>query len=96
MSNFDKDRKVTGTNEWAEEKHNFQKGCSNGCAYCYAITMALQYGRIKNRKEWLHCKINKKKVNNNMKCNKCKKKIENEEIEEKNGKVYGDPIVEIE
>ena len=37
---------VTGTKEWAKYNYNIQKGCSNGCLYCYACAMAVRFKRV--------------------------------------------------
>lgn len=52
ISEFTKQRQGTGTREWAEINHNIQKGCSNGCLYCYARANALRYRTITDRKLW--------------------------------------------
>ncbi|MCK4473859.1 radical SAM protein [Candidatus Parcubacteria bacterium] len=37
---------------------NHVEGCSNGCKYpCYAMMMALRYGKIKSYKDWIRPKI---------------------------------------
>jgi DNA repair photolyase len=44
---------VFGTREWASSNLNLkQTGCPNGCKYCYACAMAVQYGRA-TPKTWL-------------------------------------------
>ena len=63
IDQFSKDRSGTGTNEWAEIKHNIQKGCPHGCLYCYACESALRYKRISSREEWLTETINLNAVN---------------------------------
>ncbi|MGO9014450.1 MAG: radical SAM protein [Dissulfurispiraceae bacterium] len=49
---FTADRTGTGTKEWSEHSVNIGRGCSHGCVYCYARSMALRFGRIKNRDDW--------------------------------------------
>ncbi len=49
----------TGTGEWAEKNINIQKGCSNGCVYCYAFKMAKRFGRVKDYDAWIHPIITK-------------------------------------
>lgn len=34
---------TSGTKEWAEVNCNFQRGCRNNCAYCYAKSMAIRF-----------------------------------------------------
>jgi DNA repair photolyase len=41
MNEFDKDRKGTGTLEWADWTENIQHGCANECLYCYAAFNAV-------------------------------------------------------
>jgi len=36
---------VTGTKEWAEHSANIVQGCAHNCAYCYAKSMAVRFGR---------------------------------------------------
>jgi len=52
-SDFDVQRTGTGTKEWAEVNFNIGLGCSNGCLYCYARSMAMRYKRIPDRGAWL-------------------------------------------
>lgn len=54
---FSQQRNGTGTREWSESIADFQLGCSNDCLYCYARDMALRFGQIKSRDEWLNEKI---------------------------------------
>jgi DNA repair photolyase len=42
----------TGTLEWARHNFNIGQGCRNGCLYCYALNIALRFGRIQSRDEW--------------------------------------------
>ena len=49
---FTADRSGTGTKEWSEHSVNFGRGCVHNCEYCYARSMALRFGRIKNREDW--------------------------------------------
>jgi len=44
--------RVGGTKEWAETNCNIVLGCEHGCRYCYARSMAYQFGRIKSYDEW--------------------------------------------
>jgi len=57
--------KPTGTREWASSNVNCVAGCSHRCRYCYAMGMALRFGRIHNREEWgdSYLNVNKKAVN---------------------------------
>jgi DNA repair photolyase len=52
----------TGTREWAEKTVNIQRGCSNGCRYCYAAANALRFKQVADRDEWLIEKINPEQV----------------------------------
>jgi DNA repair photolyase len=52
----------TGTREWAEKTVNIQRGCANGCRYCYARANALRFGQIAEVDEWLSEKINDEQV----------------------------------
>lgn len=63
IKDFSKNRKGTGTNEWAEIKFNIQKGCSNGCLYCYAKARALRFRDIDDHEQWIDETINEKMVN---------------------------------
>lgn len=48
MTNFDKKRKGSGTNEWAEEKRNIGRGCEHNCVYCYAhYDQVVRFQKIK-------------------------------------------------
>lgn len=51
MTDFDKNRKGTGTKEWAEVTENIQIGCANGCLYCYAAHNANRF-KLRDREEW--------------------------------------------
>ncbi|WP_371801799.1 radical SAM protein [Candidatus Lokiarchaeum ossiferum] len=43
---------TSGTLEWASSNVNIQKGCKNGCKYCYAARMAVRFKRCSNLMEW--------------------------------------------
>lgn len=43
---------TSGTKEWASSNVNIQKGCKNGCKYCYAARMAVRFKRCSNLFEW--------------------------------------------
>ena len=45
-------KKGFGVGEWCDSSVNCFFGCSNFCSYCYALRMALRFGRIKNPEEW--------------------------------------------
>lgn len=63
MEDFKKDRKGTGTREWSEEGFNIQKGCTNGCLYCYARQAAIQrWKRVKDKEAWLKPELYPKKI----------------------------------
>ena len=36
----------TGTNEWAASSVNIQRGCSHGCAYCYANANSVRFKQV--------------------------------------------------
>lgn len=55
-----------GTKEWADSNLNFQKGCKNGCLYCYAAQMAIRFKRCQNLEEWTNnISFNKKNLEKN-------------------------------
>ncbi len=37
-------KRIFGTKEWAEETLDIQRGCPNGCRYCYAKAEAVRFG----------------------------------------------------
>lgn len=39
-------KRITGTREWATSTVNCCNGCSHGCWYCYAHSMAARFGRL--------------------------------------------------
>ena len=49
--------KATGTREWAGTTTNCMTGCEHDCRYCYARSMALQYGRIESAGDWARPKL---------------------------------------
>jgi len=49
--------KTSGTKEWADKNINIQKGCRNGCRYCYAMKMAFRFGRVKDYSDWIRPEI---------------------------------------
>lgn len=51
--------KKTGTKEWSDYSRNIQLGCSHGCKYCYACSMATRFHRVKDAKNWMDPKLNK-------------------------------------
>jgi DNA repair photolyase len=60
---FNNQRNDTGTREWAEINANIQKGCSNNCLYCYAMSNALRFGQIQTHEQWGQETIDWKAVN---------------------------------
>jgi DNA repair photolyase len=50
-ADFDIERQGTGTREWAEVTENIQRGCANGCLYCYAAHNAARF-HLRFRPEW--------------------------------------------
>lgn len=60
---FTKDRSGTGTKEWSDISYNIQKGCQNGCLYCYAKARALRFREIDTHDQWTTETINMKAVN---------------------------------
>jgi len=54
---------ISGTKEWATEDFAIQRGCENGCSYCWAKANALRFKQIKTPEEWLKPVINEAKVN---------------------------------
>lgn len=57
LNEFSEQRNGTGSREYSECIADFQVGCSNNCLYCYARDMAIRWGQIKSRDEWLNEKI---------------------------------------
>ncbi|MFW9971083.1 MAG: hypothetical protein ACFFDF_12890 [Candidatus Odinarchaeota archaeon] len=59
-----KTKKITsGTKEWADTNINLYLGCENGCRYCYAMKIALRFGRIQSVDEWKFMKPNLNAIN---------------------------------
>lgn len=56
---FDAPRTGTGTAEWAERTENIQRGCSNGCLYCYAAHNANRF-KLRARADWEREELTKK------------------------------------
>jgi len=52
---------VSGTGEWAASNENIQRGCENGCLYCYAASMAIHYGRA-TASSWTEPTLNETKI----------------------------------
>jgi DNA repair photolyase len=44
---------ITGTKEWAPEKNNCIRRCSNNCVYCYAKGNAIRFKQC-TKEEWEH------------------------------------------
>lgn len=64
MPDFQKERKGTGTREWSEKGENIQKGCGNGCLYCYARDAAInRWKNVKSKEAWLVPEIYPNKIN---------------------------------
>lgn len=60
---FNKDRKGTGTKEWSDHSENIQKGCTNNCVYCYARYNAVhRFKQVESVEQWQSPVINEKKV----------------------------------
>ncbi|HAR38256.1 MAG TPA: hypothetical protein DCS09_06630 [Porphyromonadaceae bacterium] len=59
MTDFDQNRKGTGTKEWAEVTENIQIGCANGCLYCYAAHNSNRFGK-RARKDWCREELTKR------------------------------------
>lgn len=51
MDEFQINRTGTGTGEWAEHNENIQRGCVNGCLYCYAGNNAHRF-KLRMRTDW--------------------------------------------
>lgn len=51
MDAFESNRTGTGTGEWAEHNENIQRGCANGCLYCYARNNAHRF-KLRASAEW--------------------------------------------
>lgn len=56
---FDKKRKGTGTNEWADWTENICIGCPNNCRYCYAAHRADRL-KYQPRENWTEEKFSKR------------------------------------
>lgn len=52
----------TGTKEWSTDSMNIQKGCENGCLYCYARYDAVVRWKNCEARHWSIPCINEKKV----------------------------------
>ena len=52
----------TGTREWSESSVNCCLGCSHGCLYCYARSMALRFKRIASGEDWATERIDERAV----------------------------------
>ena len=52
----------TGTKEWSTDSMNIQRGCENGCLYCYARYNAVVRFKTCEAKHWSIPCINEKKV----------------------------------
>lgn len=62
-SGFNKDRDGTGTKEWSEHSYNIQKGCRNGCVYCFARYSAICHWKyVESIAKWTEPEIRPKKV----------------------------------
>lgn len=60
---FERERFGTGIREWAEISFNIQRGCSNGCLYCYAKDKAIRYRTIFKHTDWASETIMQSAVN---------------------------------
>lgn len=47
-----KERRKTGTREWATHNLNIATGCPHGCRYCYARKSALRFKRVPDAETW--------------------------------------------
>ena len=45
-------KRTSGTKEWSSVSVNCVTGCTHGCRYCYAKSMALRFGTINTEEEW--------------------------------------------
>ena len=52
--------RVTGTREWAASNVNVDRGCEHDCRYCYAMSMAIRFGRA-TPEDW-RCPTARKQV----------------------------------
>lgn len=48
-----RDKKITGTREWATKSVNCCLGCQHGCLYCYARQTALRWKWITSAEDWI-------------------------------------------
>ncbi|RLB60555.1 MAG: hypothetical protein DRH08_15220 [Deltaproteobacteria bacterium] len=60
------EKKVSGTTEWAASNVNIQSGCPNDCAYCYAKSMAIRFGR-ETCESWKEITLKQHKLDENYK-----------------------------
>lgn len=59
MDEFLSNRTGTGTGEWSEHSENIQRGCANGCLYCFAGNNAHRF-KLRARTEWDREELTKK------------------------------------
>lgn len=43
--------------EYADYAINHVQGCSHGCTYCYAMTMCVRFGKVRNYDDWVKPKL---------------------------------------
>lgn len=55
-----RNKRKTGTREWADTNYNIGVGCAHDCRYCYARSMSKRAGAIKSDAEWTTEKLKTK------------------------------------
>ena len=63
---------TTGTRELSDISLNIQKGCTNGCVYCYACYNALRWQHIAEPEEWAEPVYYRDKINKDYRLRKGK------------------------
>ena len=59
VDDFSRERKGTGTAEWAEVTENITRGCRNDCVYCYAAHNASRF-KLRDRSDWSREELTKR------------------------------------
>ncbi|MDD2851586.1 MAG: hypothetical protein PHY09_06740 [Desulfuromonadaceae bacterium] len=62
MNKFNEATPGSRVGEWAPYSYNIGTGCQNICKYCYGRDIALQFGGISDRAQWVHEKVHHSKL----------------------------------